>query len=73
MQLEVLSKFFIGKINKSQTVYIDEFRVVAYMNLISIGFWFDCLTSVPWSYLDFYAYWVSILAQSFVKSMTQMQ
>ncbi len=55
-QFEVVSQFFVGMFDSSET-YIDNIYVVAFVNLTSVtGFWFDCVTSIPWSYFDLSAY-----------------
>ncbi len=39
--------------------YLDSYSRIALRNLTSLrGFWFDCVTSMPWSYMDYYAYQV---------------
>jgi hypothetical protein len=39
--------------------YEDDFRTVVLANLTSLsGFWFDCVTSIPWSWLDLHIYLV---------------
>jgi hypothetical protein len=59
VQLEVVYQFFVGTFDETGT-YVDEFHVVASSYILSYsGFWFDALTSVPWSYLDLYSYRVS--------------
>jgi hypothetical protein len=40
--------------------YLDDFSRIATRNLSSVsGFWFDCVTSMPWSYMDYNAYQAS--------------
>jgi hypothetical protein len=56
VQMEVMYQFFVGTFDETGT-YVDEFHVVASNYLLSYsGFWFDAVTSVPWSYLDYYSY-----------------
>jgi hypothetical protein len=39
--------------------YCDDFRVISAKYLSSFGgFWFDVVTSIPWSFNDLYAYQV---------------
>ena len=52
MQVEVFIQFFVGMYDNKQE-YIDDWRLVASAYLMSpFGFWFDCVTSVPWSFMD---------------------
>ena len=40
--------------------YVDSYARIAMKNLTSLsGFWFDCVTSMPWSYMDSLAYQAS--------------
>jgi hypothetical protein len=58
LQLEVVYQFFVGTFDQTGT-YEDSFYVIARNYALSYGgLWFDALTSVPWSYLDFYSYQV---------------
>ncbi len=60
LQFEILLQFFIGFYDESE-VYIDSFRKNAFRYLTAIsGFWFDCATSLPWSYNDMQAYRVRV-------------
>jgi hypothetical protein len=55
-QLEVICQFAIGTFDSTET-YCDEIRVIVTNYITSIsGFWFDCVTSVPWSYMDLAVY-----------------
>jgi hypothetical protein len=57
-QIEVMLQFFLGVTDKSE-VYCDDIRLIALRNLTSLGgFWFDLITSIPWSYFDLDALWV---------------
>ena len=39
--------------------YIDSFSVIAWRSVTSVtGFWFDCVTSIPWSCIDLHLYLV---------------
>jgi hypothetical protein len=59
-QVEIVLQFFTGSLDISE-VYCDEFSVVAAKYLSSIsGFWFDFVTSLPWSFNDLYAYQVTM-------------
>ena len=56
--MEAFSQFFLGYFNADMT-YQDDLRVSVLRNLSSVsGFWFDCVTSIPWSYLDMHFYLV---------------
>ena len=58
MQVEAFSQFFIGSYNTDMS-YEDDFSCIARRNLLSVsGFWFDCVTSIPWAYLDLSLYLV---------------
>ena len=38
-------------------MYVDDIKTIAKKYVSSINaFWFDIATSLPWSYLDYYAY-----------------
>jgi hypothetical protein len=59
-QLEAFSQFFIGHYKIDMT-YEDNLVVCITRNLSSFsGFWFDCVTSIPWSYMDMHFYLVLI-------------
>jgi hypothetical protein len=60
-QIEITLQFFTGSLDISET-YCDTMSIVAakYMSSVS-GFWFDFLTSLPWSFNDLYAYQVKSL------------
>ena len=50
--------FAVGAFDGS-LVYIDDWRRIAVGNLRSVsGFWFDCATSIPWSFMDTHYYLV---------------
>ncbi len=56
MQLEVLVQFFVG-VHGGEQEYIDDWSHVATAYLTSIfGFWFDSVTSIPWSFIDLHFY-----------------
>ncbi len=45
-------QFFLGTYDMDMN-YIDDFAWIVKKNLFSInGFWFDCMTSIPWSCFD---------------------
>uniref|UniRef100_A0A7S0MT42 Ion transport domain-containing protein n=1 Tax=Cryptomonas curvata TaxID=233186 RepID=A0A7S0MT42_9CRYP len=47
--------------------YRDDFIISLKRNLSSItGFWFDCVTSIPWSYMDLHFYLACIAEQGAV-------
>ena len=55
LQFEVVFQFFVGTFDNTGT-YVDDLRIVASKYIMSFsGFWFDTVTSVPWSYLDLYS------------------
>ena len=57
-QFEVFTQFFIGTFEDSPSL-LNDFALVLLRNFTSVsGFWFDCVTSIPWSYLDYGAYTV---------------
>jgi hypothetical protein len=59
-QVEAFSQFFIGYYKIDMT-YEDNLAVCIARNLSSFsGFWFDCVTSIPWSYMDMHFYLVLI-------------
>jgi hypothetical protein len=59
-----LSQFFIGSFEDSPSL-LNDFLLVLLRNFTSIsGFWFDCITSIPWSFIDFRAYTVRERTQS---------
>jgi hypothetical protein len=52
----VLTQFFICSFDDSPSL-LNDFKLVLIRNCTSIsGFWFDCITSIPWSYVDYGAY-----------------
>ncbi len=56
MQVEAFARFFVGSFNVDMT-YDDDLVSVAKKNVCSAsGFWFDCITSIPWSYMDLVFY-----------------
>ena len=58
MQVEAFIQFFLGYYAHDMT-YQDDLVVSVKRNLSSLsGFWFDCVTSIPWSYMDLYFYLV---------------
>ncbi len=64
LQFEVLTQFFMGKLDDSDR-YCDEHRLVAFRYCTSFGgFWFDFITSLPWSFNDLYSYKVIVFVVS---------
>ena len=62
LQFEIFLQFVTGSMDLSET-YCDDFKVISAKYLSSFsGFWFDTLTSVPWSFNDLYAYQVTFSA-----------
>ena len=58
-KFEAISQFFIGYFDANEK-YVDSLLAVALKNFSSFsGFWFDLLTSIPWSYFDMIAYQVN--------------
>jgi hypothetical protein len=56
--VEIVLQFFTGSMDLSET-YCDDFKVIAAKYVSSLGgFWFDVVTSIPWSFNDLYAYQV---------------
>ncbi len=54
-QMDVVVQFLMGCFVDPD--YVDSYSRIALRNLTSFsGFWFDCVTSMPWSYMDFSAY-----------------
>ena len=57
-QVEAFTQFFLGYYNHDMT-YQDDLLVSVRRNLSSVtGFWFDAVTSIPWSYMDMHFYLV---------------
>ncbi len=57
-QFEAFIQFFLGTYDMDMN-YIDDFAWIVKKNLFSFnGFWFDCLTSIPWSCFDLVEYLV---------------
>ncbi len=56
--MEAFVQFFLGRYSEDLT-YEDDLLVSLQRNLTSVsGFWFDCVTSIPWSYMDLHQYLV---------------
>ncbi len=56
--MEAFVQFFLGRYAVNLT-YEDDLGASLRRNLTSIsGFWFDCVTSIPWSYMDLHQYLV---------------
>ncbi len=50
---------FLRGYYRADTLYEDRLEAVFLNNVSSVtGFWFDCVTSIPWTYLDLDAYLV---------------
>ena len=58
-QFQVFIQFFMGSFDCMSL--IGDLRMALERNLVSAGFWFDVVTSVPWSYLDYEAYQVCFI------------
>ncbi len=64
LQVEAFVQFFLGRYSEDLT-YEDDLLVSLQRNLTSVsGFWFDCVTSIPWSYMDLHLYLVRCGAHS---------
>ena len=60
-QFEVFCQFFIAYFDPNGT-YVDSLRLVARRYFLNISYFsFDVVTSLPWSYLDYWAYLVLFL------------
>ena len=58
MQVELSIQFGVG-IYDHKLEYVDDWRLVASTYLMSLfGFWFDCVTSIPFSFMDLHFYLV---------------
>jgi hypothetical protein len=58
--VEAALQFFIGAYNSDMS-YTDDPLAIAKRYVGSLwGFWFDCATSIPWSYLDLHYYQASV-------------
>ena len=56
-QVECVTQFVLGVYDNGG--YIDSFSVIAWRSVTSVtGFWFDCVTSIPWSCIDLHLYLV---------------
>ena len=61
LQFEIATQFFIGYFD-SNGAYVDDLVSVAARYFIN-GFSFDAFTSIPWSFLDYWAYQANICVQ----------
>ena len=60
LQYEVFCQFFIAYMDANGT-YVDDWQKVARRYTLTPSFFFfDIMTSLPWSYLDFWAYQVRL-------------
>ena len=58
VQVEAFTQFFLGYYTQDMS-YKDDLSGSIRRNLSSIsGFWFDCITSIPWSFMDLHFYLV---------------
>jgi hypothetical protein len=68
LQVEALSRFVVGSLDIGPD-YEDDIRVIALNNLKSLsGFWFDGITSIPWSWMDLQMYTVQPMRPTADKS-----
>lgn len=66
MQFEIFCQFFIGYYDKNGA-YVDEMGLVARKYCKSFtAFWFDIITSLPWTYLDYIALLVLMFSGEFL-------
>ncbi len=56
LQFEIVTQFFIGYFDGNGAYVDDIFSVVARYGLSVSNFGFDSITSLPWSFLDYWAY-----------------
>lgn len=57
-QFEIVIQFFTGTYDKDLN-YIDDWKWILQSKLVSLtGFWLDCVTSIPWAWIDMQAYLV---------------
>ena len=63
LQFEVFVQFFMGSLDASDR-YCDDLRIIAIKYCTSFtGFWFDFVTSLPWSFNDLYSYQVNFVLE----------
>jgi hypothetical protein len=63
IKVEIALQFFTGSVDMSET-YCDNFKVISAQYLASpSGFWFDIITSLPWSFNDLFTYKVVFVLQ----------
>jgi hypothetical protein len=59
LQIEIVFQFFIGYFDDNGAYVDDIFSVVTRYGLSINSFGFDFITSLPWSFLDYWAYQAS--------------
>jgi hypothetical protein len=65
IQCEALLQFGVA-VYTEEMEFIDDWGAIALRNLTSFsGFWFDCVTSIPWSFMDLQYYMVQYLKSFF--------
>ena len=63
-QTEIIINFVVGAYD-NDSIYVDKFSWVTRRYLLSLtGFWFDSITSIPWSCMDLQSYLVRFVALS---------
>ena len=68
LQMEAFARFFVG-VYKVDLTYDDDFVSICKQNVCSPGgFWFDCATSIPWSFMDLRVYLVSFHEQTLAQN-----
>ena len=70
LQMEIVLQFFTGSLDVSE-IYCDSLPIIAAKYFSSVGgFWFDFLTSLPWSFNDLYAYQVTMCLSQVLNCIT---
>ncbi len=65
VKVEIVLQFITGSVDLSEK-YCDDIRVISAVYLSSFsGFWFDCVTSIPWSLNYLYSYQVTMISKTF--------
>ena len=70
VQFEIASQFFIGYFDGNGAYVDDIISVMTRYGLSINSFGFDAFTSIPWSFLDYWAYQASTHAQTHTRTDT---
>ena len=71
-QVDIILQFFTG-VHHEDLSYCDEWKSIALRNLRSVtGFWFDVVTSIPFSYLDIYFHQVITIGVSIQRACSSL-